>query len=139
MGARYRNVDLEIRSQFDLQPLRDGFGEHVDVLYCGETEPESGTFLLSVELSGCGTACKADGGVSVGDSADAAVLALCNLLDALTDAARDAWNNAHDRMFDIGFDADAGDLRVAQPLLSVEALKQIGRLNARLALSVYAQ
>lgn len=135
MGARYRNVDLEIRSQSDLGPLRDGLGESVDVLYCGETEPESGTFLLSVELSGCGISCATD----AENTADATVIALCNLVDGLTDTARDAWNNAQDRMFDIGFDADAGDARVGQPLLSVEALKRIGRLNARLALSVYAQ
>lgn len=143
MGARYRNVDLEIRSQSDLGPLRDGLGESVDVLYCGETEPESGTFLLSVELSGCGISCATDSGVPASGSsdadnaADATVIALCKLVDGLTDTARDAWNNAQDRMFDMGFDADAGDARVGQPLLSVEAIRQVARIGARLALSVY--
>ena len=133
MGARYRNVDLEIRSQFDLQPLRDGLGESVDVLYCGETEAGTGTFLLSVELSGCGVSCATD----AENTADATVIALCKLVDGLTDTACDAWNNAQDRMFDIGFDADAGDLRVGQPLLSVEAIRQVARIGGRLALSVY--
>jgi hypothetical protein len=126
MGAKYLNVDVEVFSRSDLVPLREGLGDDVSVHYCGESEP--GNFLLAMELAGS-IALDSPG-------PDRTAKGFCGLIESLTGPAREAWESAYDRVFDIGYDAVL-DRACGQPVLSPTTLQQIGSLNARLALSVY--
>ena len=126
MGAEYLNIDLEIRAQFDLTPLREAFGEHVAIMYCGECAP--GQYLLALESEYLGD--------NTETSPDLTANTLCQLVENLTPSARKAWDEADDRIFDVGYDAVA-DPRCSQPLLSARTLQRISALNARLAISVY--
>ncbi len=126
MGAEYLNVDLEIRSHIDLLPLRNELGDHIEVMFCGETEP--GNFILSVELTGSGFC---------GSMPDETIMSLCELIEGLTGGAQELWASAHDRMFDIGFNATLNS-QCGQPLLSQKTLQKIASINARLTFSVYA-
>lgn len=125
MGVQFLNVDLEVHSGFDLLSLREGMGDRVCVMFCGETEP--GNFLLSVEHTEA--TCETQ-------DPDQTSNALCQLVEELSGTAWDAWVSADDRVFDLGFEAIL-DARSGQPLLLPETLQRIASLNARLAFSVY--
>jgi hypothetical protein len=124
MGVTYLNVDVEVFSHVDLLPLREALGDRISVNFCGETEP--GNFFLAMELAG----------VWDNREPESAANGFCKLIESLKGSAREAWDSAHDRVFDVGYDAVLDNV-CKQPLLSPEALQQIGSLNARLALSVY--
>lgn len=124
MGGKYLNVDVEVYSRIDLTPLREELGDRVDVMFCGETEP--GKYLLSIELAG----------VYNESEVEHTAKSLCHLIEDLSAPAKKAWDSADDRVFDVGFDAVI-DSRCGQALLSPETLQKIGRLNARLAVSIY--
>lgn len=125
MGAKYLNVDLEVRSRADLLALKEQLGSAIDLMFYGETDP--GNFLLSVEAQGSGL---------LGSNPDGTANALCELVERLEGSARELWDSADDRVFDVGFEG-VSDSRIAEPLLSPATLMRIGRLNARVAISVY--
>jgi hypothetical protein len=123
MGVQYLNTDVEVRAPFDLFPLRQALGEPILDLFCGETEP--GRFLLSFELAGLS-----------GEQPEETANALCEIIESLSGNAREIWNTATDRVFDVGYDAVA-DSHCGQFTLSPEILMRIARLNARLGISIY--
>ncbi|HEY9785740.1 MAG TPA: hypothetical protein V6D17_10085 [Candidatus Obscuribacterales bacterium] len=125
MGAEYLNVDVEVRSHADLAPLRDQLGDSVDLMFCGETSP--GEFLLTFERHAADLA---------DPNPDKTAIALCKLIEHLHGPAKQLWDSAEDRVFDVGFEA-VSDVRCGRNLLSAETMLRIARLNARLAISVY--
>lgn len=126
MGANYLNIELEVRAPFDLQQLRDAFGDGLSLNYCGETEP--GSFLLAGGLAGY------DG---PNPSPNTTATGLCELIESLPESAKALWIRADDRVLDVGLEANF-DRQVTLNLLTPETAGRIANVGARLAVSVYA-
>ena len=77
--AHFLNVDLDIYSKDDLQPLVTLFGKKVMVLYVGR---DRGKYCAHLEIAK-GT-----------KTADSAIRAFCKLIKALPDAGQESWNAA---------------------------------------------
>ncbi|WP_282776904.1 MULTISPECIES: hypothetical protein [unclassified Nocardia] len=126
MSVRFLNVDVEVRDSADLTSLGaalEALGRDVSLLYCGEMEP--GRWMLSFEAY-----------LETMDDPDVVAAACCAAVEQLPAAARARWDEAEDRVFDIGFDA-AVDGHVGQPMLSPVTLARVAAVDARLAISVY--
>ncbi|MBF6237930.1 hypothetical protein IU474_12720 [Nocardia otitidiscaviarum] len=126
MSVRFLNVDVEVRDSADLTSLGaalESLGRDVSLLYCGEIEP--GRWMLSFEAY-----------LDTMDDPDAVAAACCAAIEHLPAAARARWNEAEDRVFDLGFDA-AVDGHVGQPVLSPATLARLAAIDARIAISVY--
>ncbi|MCP9621990.1 hypothetical protein FOH10_31560 [Nocardia otitidiscaviarum] len=126
MSVRFLNVDVEVRDSADLTSLGaalEALGRDVSLLYCGEIEP--GRWMLSFEAY-----------LDTMDDPDAVAEACCAAIEHLPPAARARWNEAEDRVFDLGFDA-AVDGHVGQPVLSPATLARLAAIDARIAISVY--
>jgi len=119
--ANYLNVDLEIRSRSDLQPLADAVADRLFVLHIGKV---AGSFFLSLEV------------LCLPGGPDAAIKQLGRVMSRLPAPARRLWTGARDRVFDIGIEATVGSTTLALAL-EPETVKLVGRLKARIALTVY--
>src|SRR5580704_12391259 len=84
------NVDLDIHSKSNLQPLLAVLAKKVCVLYAGRDKRTWSAHLELTRITG---------------SADAAIRAFCALVQALPRAERDLWNAAKMRDFNIGVQA----------------------------------
>lgn len=89
--AQFLNVDLDVYSRYDLQPLVNGFGKKVIDLYVGRERRGYSTHL---ELAGLQK-----------PSADSAILAFCTLIRGLPKKERELWNGAKSREFSVGVEA----------------------------------
>ena len=116
------NVDLDIYSRRDLQPLVDRFGRKVLVLFAGR---ERGDVSAHLELARRTI------------SADATIRAFCRLVDDLPESERKIWDAAFLRSFSVGVRAESGspvrDFRIGQG--TVTSVSEIG---AEIVLTVYA-
>ncbi len=122
--TRFLNVDLDIYSRSDLQPILDAFGRKVIVLHAGRVEGERG-YEAHIELSS-----------SLKD-ADKTIRAFCVLIKSLRGTARDLWDGATDRDFNIGAQAEMQPDRYEMGI-EAETVKAAGNVNARVVLTVYA-
>lgn len=119
--ARYLNVDLEIRSRTDLQPLADALADSTFLLHCGMVE---GVYLAAFETKG------------VTLDPDRAIRKLALLLQACPPSVRTLWRRADDRVFDIGIEASnvPGTFELA---LKPSTVRMVAELRARIKLTVY--
>lgn len=122
MQAHFFNVDLEIRSPSKLDGLAAQMGKRVLVHHCG---PAPKRHLLAVSSS---RLCK---------SPDAAIHALCRIVESLPAAARRIWNRAH-RTFDIGYGLRPAE-RSSHFALRADTLERITKLGATLAVTYYRE
>lgn len=120
--SHFLNVDLDIYSKSDLQPLVDAFGGKVSVLYVGRFR-RSYKAVLEVNRTT--------------QDADATIRAICALILALPRPARRLWNEAKMRDFSIGIqpmkDPPSRDFA-----LSAETVKQAASVGARIVITIYA-
>lgn len=120
--AKYLNVDLDIYSRSDLQPLVNGFGNRVIALYVGR---ERRRYSAHLELAGFQR-----------PSADATIRAFCTLIRALPKTERELWNGAKTREFSVGVQAGrqplACDFRI-----EAQTIKAVAELGALIVLTVY--
>ena len=119
----FLNVDLEIFSKHDLQPLINALGEKVLILYSAR---EGRTYRAHLELA------------RTTITPDATIRAFCALIERLPKAARYSWNEAKRRDFNIGVEAGTSSRQPQEFALSTETLKAAHRLGARIAFTVYA-
>jgi hypothetical protein len=119
--TRFLNVDLDIYSSADLQPLVSTLGERVIVLYVGR---EKRTYSAHLELA------------RVTKNADSTIRHFCALIESLPKAARQLWNNAKNRDFNVGVRAgpQPNSCRFA---LEAETVKVASDVGARIVLTVY--
>ena len=121
--AQFLNVDLDVYSKSDLQPLVDGFGKKVIPLYVGR---DRGMNSAHLELS------------IPKPSADSAILGLCALVRALPRTERELWNGARKREFSVGVQAGqqpfACDFRI-----EAQTVKAVAELGAAIVLTVYGR
>lgn len=122
-SAGFLNVDLEIFSKRDLQPLINALGQKVLVLYSAREER---TYRAHLELA------------RTTKTPDATINAFCALIERLPEAARYLWNQAKRRDFNIGVEAGTSSRQPREFALSTETLKAAHRLGARIAFTVYA-
>lgn len=126
MGATYLNIELEVRASYDLKELCAALGPTFVANYCDSPEPSK--FFLS-------------GSIVLPDTSDrepdCTAVGLCHLVEHLSCEARKLWDEANDRVFDIGLDANL-DRRCIVDLLASETLARMAKIGVRLAVSVYA-
>lgn len=120
--THFLNVDLDICSKCDLQPLVTALGAKVCVLFVGRFKR---TYHAHLELS------------RITKSPDSAIRGFCALIETLPKAERGLWNGAKVRDFNIGVQA------AAQPFsrefsLAAQTVRSASELRARIVLTVYA-
>jgi hypothetical protein len=121
-GTHFLNVDLDIYSRLNLQPLVSALGEKVCVLHVGR---DKRTYCAHLEVT------------RITKDADSTIRAFCRLIESLPKAERELWNMAKVRDFSIGVQAKA------QPhshdfALAAETVKAVSALGARIVFTVYA-
>jgi hypothetical protein len=121
-ATRFLNVDLDIYSTRDFQPLLDAFGKKVIVLYSGRVKR---THRAHLELA------------KMTKTADATVKDFCVLVEALPNAERALWNRVKRRDFNIGVQAGVTPT-FTEFVLEVETLKAVQRSGGRIVFTVYA-
>ena len=120
--THFLNVDLDIYSRSDLQPLVSALGKKVIVLHAGR---DKRTFSAHLELA------------RNARNADAAISAFCVLIESLGPRERALWNASKIRDFSIG--VQAGDHpRACEFALAAATLKAAAKLGARVSFVVYA-
>jgi hypothetical protein len=120
--AKFLNVDLDVYSRYDLQPLVNSFGKRVIDLYVGR---ERRGYSAHLELAGLQK-----------PSADSTIRAFCTLIRALPKMERELWNGAKSREFSVGVQAGrqffACDFRI-----EAQTVKAVAELSALIVLTVY--
>jgi hypothetical protein len=126
--TKFLNVDLDIFSKSDLQPLADAMGKKVIVLHVGRFKR---TYEAHLELSGSPLP-----QVRHPKSPEALIIEFCRLIEELPPAARKMWEAAKTRTFDIGIKAP-GPSSCYWSSISPEALRAASEINAQIAVTVY--
>jgi hypothetical protein len=119
--TRFLNVDLDIYSKFDLQPLVDAFGLKVIVLYVGR---ERGLYSAHFEL------------IVQPRTADAVIRGFIELIRRLPRAKRKLWDAATTRDFNLGVQSASKD-KPYEIKLAAPTIKAVSSLNARVVVTVY--
>ena len=95
MGAEFLNIELQVTASFGLEHLSQAFGDNFSLNYCGVTEP--GNYLLSGALAYRDDSDRSPNSLAIG---------LCKLVEVLEPSARELWDAAADRIFDVGLNAN---------------------------------
>lgn len=120
--AQFLNVDLDIYSRQDLQPMVDRLGRKVMVLYAGR---ERRRFSAHLEVA------------RVTRTADSTIRAFCTMVGALPRAERELWDRATVRSFSVGVQAGtaAGCTDFA---IGAETIQSVSELGAEIVFTVYS-
>jgi hypothetical protein len=113
-------VHLNIQSSLNLQPLADAFGSNVHVHF---SKVVNGVYGVRVGLS------------EFLEFPDAAVTSLCKAVCQLPELARNLWNSASARTFDIGIEAAIGS--TFWFALTPQTLNTLTALGAQIVVTVY--
>jgi hypothetical protein len=124
----FLNVDLDLFSSGDLQPLIAAMGAKVEVLHVGRNKR---IYVAHLELAGAHVTAAGRPG-----DPETVILGFCKLIRALKPAERAIWDAAKTRIFDIGIEAPEAGHRY-QFAFSQKAMKAASEVNAQFALSVY--
>lgn len=118
----FLNVDLDIYSKTNLKPLVAALGEEVYVLHLGR---ERDLWSAHLELA------------EHPRSVDVAIRRFAALILALPPAARNLWDSATTRDFNIG--VQAGSMpRLWEAKIAPQTIQRVSSLKARLVVTVYA-
>ena len=122
--THFLNVDLDIYSKSNLQPLVTAMGKKVNTLFVGRNKR---VYQATLELVGAG----------LSKSPDLTIRTFCALIRSLPRTAVAQWNAAKVRDFNIGVQA------AMQPLsykiaLEPETVRAASAMKARIVLTVYA-
>ena len=124
--TQFLNVDLEIESSEDLQPIVDEFGEDVSVLFHGKLD--RGTWLACFEI------------MTVLPSArdpDGYIGGFCWLVEQLTPEARRLWDNCHSRKFDIGIQGGSSPAGY-QTQIRPDSVSRLAKLGGTVVITIYS-
>lgn len=117
----FLNVDLRIYSKSDLQPLVDAMGDKIRKLYVGR---ERRMFKAQLELA------------AQPKSPESAVRGYCKLIQQLPQAARELWDAARTREFDIGIEAPAAT-KFYWFSIAPTVIKASSEVNAFIVVTIY--
>ena len=123
MKIQFLNVDLEIESHRNLQPIVDSFGDDAVNLYCGQAR---GHYLATFETSNT----EAD--------PDSIVSYFCMLVKALDGEAKELWDTAFTKVFDIGYESvlEARSYSYSSEIRA-ETIERVAALGASLRVTIY--
>jgi hypothetical protein len=122
MEVKFLNVDLEIESTENLQPIIDDFGDNVSVLYHGENA--KGFNFANFEIS-------------LGDrDADGIISNFCLLIENLSLETKTIWEKCCSKKFDIGF--ESGDFpRSYQTEIRADTIERVAKIGASIGVTIY--
>ena len=122
--TRFLNVDVDVWSRSDLRPLAAAFGRKILLHYAGkERGQQSAHFSLAS---------------AHGKSADAIIRRLVTLIEALPRPARQLWNRARRRDFNIGI--QAGTEPYSHELaLKGDTLGLVAGIRGRIVITTYGR
>lgn len=120
--TQYLNVDLEIYSKHDLQPLVDRLGLKVTALYVGR---DHGKYSAHLEVS------------KITKTADSTIREFCALIEKLPQRERSLWNKATVRSFSIGIQAGT-EPRSCDFTIRPATVRAISGVGAQIVLTIYA-
>ena len=118
--VRFLNVDLEVRGPNDLQPLIDDLGDDVINLHSGRVHDH---YLATFEVAFSG-------------DANELIQSFCNLIENLAAEARDCWNEASLKVFDIGYEAGLGP-KSYESTLRPETVAAVAAVGAAIRVTIY--
>jgi hypothetical protein len=124
----FLNVDLDIRSRWDLQPLVEALGKKVMVLYVGRFKR---TYQARLELFGSHLPRDTHS-----QRPERFILDFCKLIQKLPPAAREFWDDAKTREFDVGIESGKPH-KFYWFDLSPKALQAAVEVNAQIAVTIY--
>lgn len=120
--TRFANVDLDIHSQIDLQPLVDALGKRIIELYVGRVRR---TYEAHLELAS-----------GRNQTPTSIIIGLCKLIEALPPAKRKLWDSAKKKSFDIGISAPTRGTHF-WGAVSPRAVRAAAEVGAQIAITVY--
>lgn len=121
-ATEFLNVDLEVYSKSDLQPLADAMGEKVIALFVGRIKR---TYHAHFEIAG------------LARNADATIQALCAIVRSLPRPAAKLWKSANRRDFNVGVQAALEPVSY-EIALAPETVRAVSEVKAQIVLTVYA-
>ena len=121
-STHFLNVDLDIYSRSNLEPLVAALGKRVFVLYVG---CHKRTYEAHLEVA------------ANASTADAVIKKFAALINSLPKSARKLWDTAKRRDFSIGVQA-AVQSEVVDIALEPATIRAVAALNARIVITVYA-
>lgn len=123
MAANFVNVDLEITSSAPLEYLCSGMVDNgARKMYCGKSS--HGRYLASFEC---------DEHLSDPNSLIEIFVGMVSLLD---DRAKSLWNDAENKIFDIGYEAD-GHTEYYQSIIKPETISRASEIGAGITITIY--
>ncbi|MGH9905690.1 MAG: hypothetical protein ACRD8U_08940 [Pyrinomonadaceae bacterium] len=118
----FLNVDLDIYSKSDLEPLVRAMGRQISIMYVGR---EGRSYSAHLEIAG------------LPRNADSAIRRFAKLINKLPQAERKLWDTARVRDFNIGIQP-AFRPRSYELALAAQTIETISALGARVVVTVYA-
>jgi len=119
--THFLNVDLDIYSRSDLQPLVKHLGRKVHVLYVGRARAKYSAHLEVAKHV---------------RTADSAISAFCSLIEGLPEPERALWNAATVRSFSIGI--QAGELPdPCDFTIRPKTVRAVSLLGAQIVITIY--
>jgi hypothetical protein len=125
----FLNVDLEVFSKSNLQPLVDAMGNKVVVLHVSLYKR---THEAHVELSGS----HLPRTIRHLKSPELLIVGFCSLIQELPPTARELWDAAKSRIFDIGIGPPKRDT-FYRATIGREAIRAAAEVRAQIAITVY--
>jgi hypothetical protein len=121
----FLNVDLDIESKHDISAIIKDFGDKVFIL---NDEPYyEGSHNLSVELND--SWCQQD--------PETLILGYIELIKNFSDDAKDAWNKAHKKAFDLGYECGFQPYSINNQL-SASTINAVASVNASIVFTLYS-
>jgi hypothetical protein len=121
--THFLNVDLDIYSKGDLQPLVKAFGSKVHVLYVGRESRKYGAHLEVSQHTR-----SAD--------ADSTLRTFCRLIERLPERERSLWKNATVRSFSIGIRSGTHP-NPCDFTIQPGTVKAVSEVAAQIVLTIY--
>jgi hypothetical protein len=122
MRTHFLNVDLEIESHHNLQPIVEEFGDDVHNLYCGEAQ---GHYLATFELHG-----------SLKSDPDSIIYSFCRLIESFDNEAKKLWESAFTKIFDIGYECGSEPTSYSSEI-RVGTIERVALLGASIRVTIY--
>lgn len=129
------NIDLELKSLEDLQPLVDELDESVFVLY-SDKAPNLNEYWASIEIKDYDIYQSYDDKPQDIGGVDVLLSAFCDLLENMSPQSRSLWEKCREREFDVGFGSGNTE-KSFHTQIRAETLKRVSELGASVLITVY--
>jgi len=130
------NVDLELASSENVQPLVKELGENISAYYCSDIDEIANLALDLREIKGVDFYNTYNDENEIIGSVDIYISEFCNLLENLSEESRRIWKGCHRKEVDIGFQA-GNTPKSFQTQIRTETIKRCGELGATILITVY--